>query len=183
MNAAMEGRVVPPSERCPQRPIRPELERICLKALSADKLQRYASAREFAYDLESAMRNGGWFEVKTYQPGEVMVAQGDPSHEAYLIKSGSCLVRRTEEDGSVRELRAMGPGDVFGETGVLAGKSRSATVVAQTEVHVLCISRANLMRSFADDNPIGILAKALAERFLEREQELMSAVAESQRRE
>ncbi len=45
--AAREGRIVPPSDRAPNRSVPPRLEEICLRALSVEKEDRFCDAREF----------------------------------------------------------------------------------------------------------------------------------------
>lgn len=53
MWAVIEADLVPPSHRASERPVPQELERICLRAMSRDKRDRYNTARDFAEDLEA----------------------------------------------------------------------------------------------------------------------------------
>ena len=57
--------------------------------------------------------------------------QGDPSDRFYLIDSGTLRVTQVAH-GDEAVLRELGPGDVFGEIGLLRGVPRTATVTAAT---------------------------------------------------
>src|SRR5690606_32816909 len=70
------------------------------------------------------------------EPGAVIVREGETSDRFYVIESGQVLVT---EGGDV--LRTEGPGEVFGEIGLLRDVPRTATVTAQTAVTLLALSR------------------------------------------
>ncbi len=61
--------------------------------------------------------------------GEVVIRQGDPADRFYLVSEGALRVTQASDDGDV-ELRQLGPGDVFGEIGLLRRVPRTATVTA-----------------------------------------------------
>ncbi|UCC88844.1 MAG: cyclic nucleotide-binding domain-containing protein [Anaerolineales bacterium] len=64
--------------------------------------------------------------------GEVIYLPGDPGDAIYFVESGQ--VEITSENGDRREMLArLIPGDFFGETALLTGKSRSVT--ARAVVH------------------------------------------------
>ena len=54
--------------------------------------------------------------------------------------------------GQPHVLRELGPGDVFGEMAILDGETRSATVTSTSDVQLLRIDRAELLR-LMDDRP------------------------------
>ena len=66
--------------------------------------------------------------------GRELTAEGDFGHALFAIESGTAEVSR---DGEV--LRALGPGDVFGEVAVLASGRRTATVVSTTPMSLIAI--------------------------------------------
>ena len=68
-------------------------------------------------------------------------------------------------------LRRIGPGEVFGETAILAGGRRTASVVAVDEVKVLVVTRDALERELDARGWLGPLVRALAERFIEADEE------------
>ena len=61
--------------------------------------------------------------------GHVLVEEGDIPDKFFLLVNGHVTVHR-----SGRHVADLGPGDVFGETGVLALKPRNASVIATTPV-------------------------------------------------
>ena len=69
-------------------------------------------------------------------PGEVVVTEGEPAHEFFVILAGEVEVTH---DGDV--LRREGPGEVFGEIGLLRNVPRTATVTAVTDVELLVLGR------------------------------------------
>ena len=75
--------------------------------------------------------------------GEVIVRQGDASDAAYFIESGRVEVRATGPGGKTLVVAELGPGDYFGEIGILTGAERLADVVA--------LEPLSLLRLAADD--------------------------------
>ena len=66
--------------------------------------------------------------------GDVLATEGDFGYALYTIESGTADV---SSDG--RLIRALGPGDVFGEIAVLASGRRTATVTATSAMHLLAL--------------------------------------------
>lgn len=73
--------------------------------------------------------------VVEHEAGREIVEEGHGSVGFHLILDGQATVTQ----GS-RTLRALGPGDYFGEISVIDGKPRSATVTADTVLHSLSLS-------------------------------------------
>jgi CRP-like cAMP-binding protein len=67
--------------------------------------------------------------TRTYQPGQVIVAEGQTGFGLYSIQSGKVKVTK-QTPGGEREIRTMGPGETFGEISLLDDQPRSATVTA-----------------------------------------------------
>ena len=107
------------------------------------------------------MRNAanGNFGASPESPGSVMPRAGtlltypdEPGDELFLILDGTASVEvATEKRGPLR------PGAFFGEMSLLDGGPRSATIVAETPVRLLAISRRNfsvLLKEGARAHPI-----------------------------
>lgn len=95
--------------------------------------------------------------------GEVILTKGGISDRFYLIESGEVQV---SDDGVV--LRTEGPGDVFGEIGLLRDVARTATVTAHTDVALLTLSREDFLDLVAGDDAVSSVAADLAARRLGR---------------
>jgi CRP-like cAMP-binding protein len=70
------------------------------------------------------------FKERHFKAGETVVMEGSDGAAFFLIESGaaSVAVRGTERGN-------LGPGDHFGEIALLTGSERTATIVAQSELH------------------------------------------------
>ncbi|MBN1761325.1 MAG: cyclic nucleotide-binding domain-containing protein [Chitinispirillaceae bacterium] len=69
--------------------------------------------------------------LRSYQPGEIIIAQGDPAHEIYQMIQGDAIVTVDET-----EVGSVASGEVFGEISFFTDGTRSATVTAKTECMV-----------------------------------------------
>ena len=125
--------------------------------------------------------------VKQYDPGEVLIREGDPGDACYVIAHGAVVVQRRAEDGGGEpvELARLTDGSMFGEFALLADRRRHATVVALTEVEVFEIPRLLLRELAAVFPEVGpALERFYRERLLAnllRTTPLFSLVPEDQR--
>lgn len=74
-------------------------------------------------------------------PGESLVQEGDFSYDFMAIEEGTAKVLRGGE-----EVATLGPGDFFGEIGLIEKEKRTATVVAETDVQLVTLSSWDLKR-------------------------------------
>ena len=65
------------------------------------------------------------------EPGTPLARQGDWAYELFVIESGEAEVRKGGE-----VVMTLGAGDVFGEIGLLATGTRTATVVATSRMRL-----------------------------------------------
>jgi putative ABC transport system ATP-binding protein len=66
------------------------------------------------------------------EPGQVLFTQGTASDFVYSVDEGEVELLRTRPDHTEEALRAVGPGEYFGELGPLLGLPRSASARART---------------------------------------------------
>ena len=79
--------------------------------------------------------------------GKVLTKEGDPGREFMIIASGTATVRRKG-----RKITTLGPGDFFGELALLAGVPRTATVIAESDMVVEALNRAEFA-TLLDESP------------------------------
>jgi CRP-like cAMP-binding protein len=84
-------------------------------------------------DLQKLGRSSDPVSAKA---GKVLVEEGKPGHEFFLITDGTAEVRRNN-----RKVTSLGPGDYFGELSLLDRGPRSATVVAQTDMALIVLGQ------------------------------------------
>jgi CRP-like cAMP-binding protein len=73
---------------------------------------------------------------REYRTGEVIYEVGDEPSVLYVIQAGQVELMRDGPDGA-RAVARHGPGEFFGEMGVLAGRPRSMRAVAASDARVL----------------------------------------------
>ena len=79
--------------------------------------------------------------LEEWPAGKEIVREGGFSNHFYAIEEGSAKVER---DGS--HVADLGPGDVFGEQGLLERTERSATVTSTSEIKLIKIEHWELSR-------------------------------------
>jgi len=74
-------------------------------------------------------------------PGKHLVDEGDYSYEFFMIQEGKAEVLRGGE-----KINELGPGDFFGEMGLLEKQQRNASVVAKTPMRLVTLSHWDVNR-------------------------------------
>jgi cAMP-dependent protein kinase regulator len=84
--------------------------------------------------------------VRSFDPAETIVREGDPGTSFFLIEEGEVEVHTEDPAGKPLLLARLGVGEFFGEVAVLTGRPRTATIVAKSPVTVIEISSGDLDR-------------------------------------
>ncbi len=115
-------------------------------------------------DLEAILRVG---HPATFEPGQTIVAEGDPGDAMYIVVEGTAEV---DVGGRYHKL---GGGSFFGEMALIGATKRMASVKAAEPVNALRIG-ADDFRSFVLEHPQVALTmmQALVERLREVEQRI-----------
>jgi CRP/FNR family cyclic AMP-dependent transcriptional regulator len=104
---------------------------------SAIRIERLQETRLFAHCTKDELRQiASLTTVKEVDAGMVLAEQGTVGREFFVITEGSATATR---DGSW--LADLGPGSFFGELALLDGGPRTATVVADSRMTLLVLSR------------------------------------------
>ncbi len=80
--------------------------------------------------------------AKTYEPGEVIIAEYEPGDCFYLIQSGRVQLVKCV-NGNKKNLDILKPGEFFGEMAILDNSPRSATCMAAGKVKCLEFNKEN----------------------------------------
>lgn len=89
---------------------------------------------------------GGNAAVHAFAPGTVIYAEGDRAERIYRVLDGRVTLDRATSEGTHWLLHVLGPGDVFGEVGVLDGGPHEHTATAVELVRAVVLQRAELAR-------------------------------------
>ncbi|MDF3067665.1 MAG: hypothetical protein K0R38_3266 [Polyangiaceae bacterium] len=85
---------------------------------------------------------------RRFAAGTVLFRDGEPATEAFLLQDGR--VRLLKQAGRMeRSLRVVRPGDLFGESALIRGASRSSTAVALDDVVTLAFDHATFEQVLA----------------------------------
>jgi CRP/FNR family cyclic AMP-dependent transcriptional regulator len=75
----------------------------------------------------------GWTDEVSVEAGYELAKEGQFAHEFFVIEDGAAAVLQGDE----RVVAELGPGDFFGEIGLLETERRTASVVATTPMELI----------------------------------------------
>ncbi|HQK17479.1 MAG TPA: Stp1/IreP family PP2C-type Ser/Thr phosphatase [Polyangiaceae bacterium] len=113
-------------------------------AMEAQRAQRLALKREVLMRMplfgklseRELMRVMQVAEVRTYEPGQQVIRDGDRGDELFIMLSGQVKVFKGDA-----ELSTLGQGEHFGEMALIRSQPRSADVMAETKSEIIAINR------------------------------------------
>lgn len=115
-----------------------ELVGYCRKRLIGNLLQTSPMFKQF--DEETRFNLIDRFERRPFQPGQLIIEQGQPGTGLYVVAAGEVEVA-VDNGGESVTVANLGPGDVVGEISLLKDQPTSANVRARTRVGVLFLPR------------------------------------------
>ncbi len=94
-------------------------------------------------------------EVITFQPGEILYREGDPSSHALLIERGSVEVLQGVLD-KLRTIGTISANEVLGEMGLIDEQPRTHTARAREAGQAVRVTREEFPRLLASDPQLGL---------------------------
>ena len=105
----------------------------------------------------------------------MIIGAGDPTDSLYIVISGRLKVLMSDEQGREVILSMLGPGEFFGEMGLLDDSPRSASVVSVEPCDLLSISKTDFKRSLAENFDLSLtVMRGLVKRLREADQKIGS---------
>jgi len=106
---------------------------------------------EYPFRMQRQLLSVGWYEK--FETNRVIIRQGHRALNFYFILSGSAIVSLTTKDKSTgvskdTTVAILGKGHSFGELALLHDTARTATVICQSEVVLLAVSRQDFIDIF-----------------------------------
>jgi CRP/FNR family cyclic AMP-dependent transcriptional regulator len=80
-----------------------------------------------------------------------IMAGGDPTDSLYIVLSGRLKVMMSDAEGKEVILSILGPGEFFGEMGLIDDEPRSATVVTIEPCELLSIAKRDFKKCLAEN--------------------------------
>jgi CRP-like cAMP-binding protein/cytochrome P450 len=128
---------------------RADFEQIVAESdLTASEISELAQHRTMSARLAEALPGLSLEEIGRVMPrvepmrhaaGAIIVRQDEPADRFYILVRGEVEVLNHHPSGDDILLAVLGPGDYFGEVGLVQGRPRMATVRALTEVETLTL--------------------------------------------
>jgi CRP/FNR family transcriptional regulator, cyclic AMP receptor protein len=94
----------------------------------------------------------GLLEERRYEAGAVVVEEGTPGRELFVIRDGRAAVVKRGPDGRGITVAEFGPGACFGEMALVGIIRRSASVQALSSLHTLVLPYARV-GPLAEEHP------------------------------
>jgi CRP-like cAMP-binding protein len=134
----IEDMILPEDPASPSAPAEPGIP---LPA-EARRLQSIPPFANLAAEELLAVVQG--LQLLTFQPGQVVVTEGEQGQSLFIVASGAVTVFVRNPVGHNVEVARLGEGEFFGEISLLSGRPRTATVVAALPCELLELDKASL---------------------------------------
>jgi CRP/FNR family cyclic AMP-dependent transcriptional regulator len=80
-----------------------------------------------------------------------IMAGGDPTDSLYIVLSGRLKVMMSDAEGKEVILSILGPGEFFGEMGLIDDEPRSATVITIEPCELLSVAKRDFKKALAEN--------------------------------
>ena len=118
-------------------------------------------------------------ERLTYEPGQELFHQGDMGDAAYIMIQGEADVVVDTPTGEIK-VASLGRNDIIGEIAILCDVPRTATVIANSELVTLRISKDLFFRLVTEFPQMAVeIMRELARRLEKTTAQLQSAMSQA----
>jgi len=115
--------------------------------------------------------------IRRYDKRDIVLQKGGHGDGLLFLLSGQLQVIDVTEDGRAIGLRMLAPGDFFGEIALINNSTRSASVVAMSEVLVAFLPAATAMHLFSHSPSVAnLMLRHLAQK-IQRDSEFRSLLS------
>ena len=120
--------------------------------------------------------------MEAFSRDTVIFREGDPGDRCYVITNGEVRISKFIPNIGEEALAVLKPGDYFGEMALIDKFPRSAHAIANTDVAVLAINKADLDKLLIMDRDLGYkllwaFTKTLSKRLRETNEKLAGFLA------
>jgi sulfate permease, SulP family len=126
---------------------------LCENAIIAEHMTERAEGRDLVAWLTQALGSADYArELATscerldVHEGDVIAAQGDAADSMHFIVRGRIGIAVSVEGGPPNRVRSLGPHTTIGEMGLITGRKRSATILAEADSILYVLGRADFER-------------------------------------
>ena len=104
-----------------------------------------------------------------YAPGEMILRRGDAGSSMFVISRGKAEVKVPSNNGDLKAVATLNPGDFFGEMALFTGERRTADVCALEEVELFEIRKTSIEKLLSQNEK---LAEGFSRKIVERQESL-----------
>ncbi|GJM39759.1 MAG: hypothetical protein DHS20C20_00410 [Ardenticatenaceae bacterium] len=106
------------------------------------------------------------FTLRNFSEGEAMVKQGERGLGIFIVVTGQAEAMRENANGETVSVNTFGPTDYFGELTLLSEGTRTASVIARSDLDCLVLSQWEFISLLKGDADMAVsVAQELARRF------------------
>ena len=118
------------------------------------RLKQIKLFEDFAQDTNALEKIFQLGVIKTARKGEVIIKEGDLGDSLYILLSGTVRIQKRTLQNEPYTVVIMEEKDnvYFGELALIDEDKRSATVVAESDINLFCLSRHDFLQ-FCEENP------------------------------
>ena len=104
-----------------------------------------------------------------------IMAGGDATDSLYIVLSGRLKVMMSDSDGKEVILSLLGPGEFFGEMGLIDDEPRSASVVTIESCELLAVAKRDFKKCLMENNEMALaVMRGLVRRLREADRKIGS---------
>lgn len=106
--------------------------------------------------------------MRAYQvpAGSTIYHEGDKGGYFSVLIEGRISVYKEDSDSQVKFLNVIPPGSIFGEISVIDNRPTSASLVAETDVVIVDMSRESFLQCVSENPTLGVQLLSLVARIL-----------------
>lgn len=152
----------------------PDLDAHFKAYMAHDAIRRFLQKTPFFRHV-SQEKLGGLIKVlqtRTLGPGQLLIKQGDPGTEAYIVKQGE--FKLFFDDAPDTGNKIVKPGDLVGEIALIKDVKRTMNVAAKTKACVFVIPKKAFLDLLEDHRDLNRLVDHMAARRLDADQARMT---------
>jgi CRP-like cAMP-binding protein len=87
-------------------------------------------------------------DILTLKPGEILTKEGQPCSALYIVQEGQLKVYKTKGDKEI-PVGLISSKEYIGEMAILLGRNYTTSVMALTEVKVICLEKSAIEKQLA----------------------------------
>ena len=112
---------------------------------------------------------------KSAPKNRTILKAGDPTDSLYIVIAGRIKVQMSDDEGKEVILSVLGPGDFFGEMGLIDGAPRAASVVTLEQCEFVTVSKEDFHAILKDNHEMGmVIMRGLVKRLREADRKIES---------